>query len=54
MKTTIIGLGLIGGSLAKAMHDKLGMRDIVAVDHDSSALELALKEGVIARAHRPG
>lgn len=49
LKTTIIGLGLIGGSLAKAMHDKLGMRDIVAVDHDSSALELALKEGVIAR-----
>lgn len=47
MKVTIIGLGLIGGSLAKAMHDKLGMHGITAVDSDSSSLELALEEGVI-------
>ena len=49
LKVTIIGLGLIGGSLAKAMHEKLGMRDITAVDRDSSALRLALEQGVIGK-----
>jgi len=47
-KVTIIGLGLIGGSLAKALHDKLGIRDIVAVDTDEQALELAMEQGVIS------
>jgi len=49
IKITIIGLGLIGGSLAKALHDKLGIRGITAVDTDRQALELALSQGVIAR-----
>mgnify|MGYP000895429574 FL=1 len=43
----IIGLGFIGGSLAKALHEKLGCRNIVAVDADPRAIELALKEGTI-------
>lgn len=46
---TIIGLGLIGGSLAKALHEKLDFQNITAVDTDAHALELALKEGMIAR-----
>ena len=46
---TIIGLGLIGGSLAKAMHEKLGVRDITAIDSDLPALELAQKEGIISK-----
>jgi prephenate dehydrogenase len=49
LKVTIIGLGLIGGSLAKAMREKLEMRDITAVDRDSSALGLALEQGVIGK-----
>lgn len=46
---TIIGLGLIGGSLAKALHDKLGFQNITAIDADTHALELALKDGIISR-----
>jgi len=49
IKITIIGLGLIGGSLAKAMHEKLGLCNITAVDADMDTLELALREGIIAR-----
>ncbi len=46
---TIIGLGLIGGSLAKAINKKPGLVDILAVDSDSHTLELALSEGVISK-----
>ncbi len=48
-KIAIIGLGLIGGSLAKALHDKLGVCSITAVDTDRQALDLALGQGIIAR-----
>ncbi|MGI6668425.1 MAG: prephenate dehydrogenase [Acetivibrionales bacterium] len=48
-KATIIGLGLIGGSLAKALREKLGLSDIIAVDTDKQAIEAALKDGVIAK-----
>lgn len=46
---TIIGLGLIGGSLAKALHEKLGLCNITAVDADIDTLDLALEEKIIAR-----
>lgn len=46
---TIIGLGLIGGSIARALHDKLGIRSITAVDSDKVALTAALRDGVISR-----
>jgi len=47
---TIIGLGLIGGSLAKAIKKKPGPPvDIVACDSDSDTLELALREGIISK-----
>jgi len=49
-KITIIGLGLIGGSLARALHEKLGINEIIAVDNDRESLDLALKEGVICSA----
>lgn len=48
-KITIIGLGLIGGSLAKALRTKLGFLNITAVDSDSKSLELAMEEGVISK-----
>lgn len=46
-RITIIGLGLIGGSIAKALHDKLAFRHIIGVDTDKRALEAALEQGII-------
>ncbi len=46
-KISIIGLGLIGGSIAKALHDKLALHHLVAVDTDMQALEAALEQGII-------
>ncbi len=45
-----IGLGLIGGSIAKAIHSKCPNASLIAYDTNSSSLELALKEGVIQTA----
>ena len=47
-KITIIGLGLIGGSLARALHEKLGYDHITAVDADLRSLESALRDGTIS------
>lgn len=46
---TIIGLGLIGGSIARALHDKLDIRSITAVDSDKAALTNAMHDGVISK-----
>lgn len=46
-KVGIIGLGLIGGSLAKALKQKCNINDIIAMDVESNALEKALNEGII-------
>lgn len=45
-----IGLGLIGGSLAKAIHNKIPEAYLIAYDTNASSLELAEKEGVIKEA----
>lgn len=47
MKIGFIGLGLIGGSIAKSIRKKLPDTTIIAYDIDRNALELALSEGVI-------
>lgn len=47
-KVGIVGLGLIGGSLAKAVKHRTGVEKIVAVDPDVPSLEMATKEGVIS------
>lgn len=49
LKVSIIGLGLIGGSLARALHERLGIKDITAVNRSSEAIELALRDGSILR-----
>lgn len=49
----ILGLGLIGGSLAKAMRRKAGVPSVVAMDTDPEAGKLALEEGVIDVFARP-
>lgn len=43
----IIGLGLIGGSLAKALHYH-GVCEIVGLDRDRAVLDAALSDGVLA------
>ncbi len=53
MKATniaIVGLGLIGGSLAKALKRADARLRIAAADLDASALDSALKQGTIDRA----
>lgn len=52
MKVAIIGLGLIGGSLARALHEMVGINDITAVNRSVSAIEAALEEGTITRGSR--
>ncbi len=43
----IIGLGLIGGSLARGLRKRLANIRLLALDRDQSQLELACAEGVI-------
>lgn len=45
-----IGLGLIGGSIARAIHAKLPDARLLAFDLNSDSLTLAMKEGVIQEA----
>jgi len=45
-KISIIGLGLIGGSLAKALN-RIGMKDITAVDVKNRNIQDALDDGII-------
>lgn len=45
MRFAVIGLGLIGASIAKALHTSA---TIAGIDADSSPVQLALAEGVIA------
>ena len=46
-KVGIVGLGLIGGSLAKAIHGRTDIKEIVAIDKDEASLKMAEEEGVI-------
>jgi prephenate dehydrogenase len=46
-RIAIIGLGLIGGSLARALHDKLGIMDITAVNRTPEAISQAVRDGSI-------
>lgn len=47
---TIIGLGLIGGSLAWALKKSGGVGQIIGVDSDPLSIEVALQKGVIDKA----
>jgi len=46
-KITIIGLGLIGGSLAWALKKSGGVGQIIGVDSDPVTIEVALQKGII-------
>lgn len=43
----IIGLGLIGGSLARALHERLGINSITAVDRSIDSINQAMRDGNI-------
>lgn len=47
-KVGIIGLGLIGGSLAKALKNRCGITNIVAYNRNEDVLKLARQENVIS------
>ena len=46
-KIGIIGLGLIGGSLAKSLREKTSINHIVAMDSNENMLHKAFNEGII-------
>jgi len=48
-KIGIIGLGLIGGSIARALTGKVGVRSVKAVDSDEDSLKKALSDSVISQ-----
>lgn len=48
-KLTIIGLGLIGGSLARALRERDRVGEVVGVNRSRSSLEKAVELGVIDR-----
>ena len=48
-KVAIIGLGLIGGSLARALNEKAGIKEIIAVTRSNEAIDQALLDGSICR-----
>lgn len=47
-KYSIIGLGLIGGSLARAFRQYLDIENITAVDKNTDSINQALREGTIS------
>ncbi len=49
MKTSIIGIGLIGGSFALSLRDNGLSREILGVDNDPKNAEQALKLGIVDR-----
>jgi len=49
VKISIIGLGLIGGSLARALKERLNIRDITAVTPNRHDIDAAIKDKVICR-----
>lgn len=50
IRLTVVGLGLIGGSLARALRDAGVVSEIAGYDRDPEQIRLALELGVIDRA----
>lgn len=47
LNVTIVGLGLIGGSFAKAIQKNIDIKNLWAVDVDKNVLNIAVEKGVI-------
>ena len=50
-KITIVGLGLIGGSLARIFSERLGIKEIIAINRSMAPLQEAIKDGTILRGY---
>ncbi|MDD5602925.1 MAG: prephenate dehydrogenase [Eubacteriales bacterium] len=50
MKYLIVGLGLIGGSVARVLKEKAGAVSVYAADISAKSLDIALSEGIISKA----
>ena len=48
-KIGIVGIGLIGGSIARALTKKVGIKQICAIDSDEASLEKAFNDGTITK-----
>ncbi len=48
-KITVIGLGLIGGSLVRALRERVGIKDITAINRSNEAIDEAIKDNSITR-----
>ena len=48
MKVAVIGLGLIGGSMAKAVHENAGL-EVYGTDADPKTVKMALDEGTLTK-----
>jgi prephenate dehydrogenase len=46
-KITVIGLGLIGGSLVRALRERVGIKDITAINRSNEAIDEAIKDNSI-------
>jgi prephenate dehydrogenase len=49
-RVSIIGLGLIGGSISRALNERMGIKNIIAIDKNPKDLDIALKDGYITEA----
>jgi len=47
-KVTIIGLGLIGGSLARVLKERVGVSEIIAINRSLAPIKQALEDGTIS------
>ena len=47
MKIAVIGIGLIGGSIAKELKKIYPQASLMGIDHNPSHLEIALMEGIV-------
>ena len=49
-RLAIVGVGMMGGSLALAAHERAQVDEVIGFDTDPAALEEALKAGIITEA----
>ncbi len=50
MKIAVIGIGLIGGSLAKELKKQYPQATFLGIDHDAKHLEIAIAQGTVDQA----
>ena len=53
-RLAIVGVGLLGGSLAKAVRAHALAREIVGIGRDRGRMQAALRDGALDRAERTG